>query len=128
MPVLLAEPKITNRLINLQVSVIARQVYRALFFRHSFSTENAPCRTSMPALHPHRSILGMERKMGGRITRRAALVGSILTLPVLSLPPGAAHAAPERMEFDTIFRNLEKNPGARLGVAAQDTGSDSRIE
>jgi len=66
--------------------------------------------------------------MDGRISRRGMLIGSLLSIPVLSLSMALAHAVPERVDLDAAFRNLEKKSGARLGVAAHDTGSDYKIE
>ncbi|RZS88597.1 beta-lactamase class A [Phyllobacterium myrsinacearum] len=64
--------------------------------------------------------------MSGHITRRAALVGSMLVVPALSLSIRSAGAAQE-WDFETAFKDLEKASGARLGVSVHDTGSGKRI-
>ncbi|WP_271893286.1 class A beta-lactamase [Candidatus Phyllobacterium onerii] len=67
--------------------------------------------------------------MSGRITRRGALIGSILAIPALALSQRSIHAAPEsRMDLAGAFKAIEAEAGARLGVSAHDTGSDNRIE
>ncbi|WP_027229915.1 class A beta-lactamase [Phyllobacterium sp. UNC302MFCol5.2] len=67
--------------------------------------------------------------MSGSITRRGALLGSMLVIPALALPRALAYAAPaERVDLDAAFKGLDEKTGARLGVAALDTASDSKIE
>lgn len=67
--------------------------------------------------------------MGGHITRREALIGSVLAIPALSLRIKSTQAAPAgRVDLAAAFKTLEEKTGARLGVSAHDTGSDSRIE
>ncbi len=66
--------------------------------------------------------------MGGRITRRGALIGSMFAMPALSLATRSTQAAPSgRVDLAAAFKTLEERTGARLGVAAHDTGSDNRI-
>ncbi|MBA8876656.1 class A beta-lactamase [Phyllobacterium myrsinacearum] len=64
--------------------------------------------------------------MSGHITRRAALVGSMLVVPALSLSMRSASAA-AATDLEAAFKDLEKTTGARLGVSAHDTGSGKRI-
>ncbi|MRG55939.1 class A beta-lactamase [Phyllobacterium sp. SYP-B3895] len=53
----------------------------------------------------------------------------MLAIPALALPRALAYAAPaERVDLDAAFKGLEEKTGARLGVAALDTASDSKIE
>jgi beta-lactamase class A len=67
--------------------------------------------------------------MGGHITRREALIGSVLAIPALSLRIKSTQAAPaDREDLAAAFKTLEEKTGARLGVSAHDTGSDSRID
>jgi beta-lactamase class A len=67
--------------------------------------------------------------MGGHITRREALIGSVLAIPALSLRIKSTQAAPPgRVDLAAAFKTLEEKTGARLGVSAHDTGRDSRIE
>jgi beta-lactamase class A len=67
--------------------------------------------------------------MGGHITRRGALIGSMLAIPALSLPFRSTEAAPSsRVDLEAAFKTLEEKTGARLGVSAHDTGSDNRID
>ncbi len=67
--------------------------------------------------------------MGGHITRRAALIGSVLAIPALSLRIKSTEAAPaSRVDLAAAFKTLEEKTGARLGVSARDTGSDNRID
>ncbi|ATU92327.1 class A beta-lactamase [Phyllobacterium zundukense] len=67
--------------------------------------------------------------MGGHITRRAALIGSVLAIPALSLRFKSTEAAPaSRVDLAAAFKTLEEKTGARLGVSARDTGSDNRID
>jgi beta-lactamase class A len=67
--------------------------------------------------------------MGGHITRRGALIGSMLALPVLSLVTRPVVAKPaSRIDLAAAFKALEDKTGARLGVSAHDTGADSRID
>ncbi len=67
--------------------------------------------------------------MSGRMTRREALIGSMLAMPALSLPAASAFAVPSaRVDLDAAFKDLEEKTGARLGVAALDTASGSKIE
>lgn len=66
--------------------------------------------------------------MSGCITRRGALIGSMLALPALSLSLRATAAAPgKQQDLAAAFKAMEDRTGARLGVSALDTGSDSRI-
>lgn len=65
--------------------------------------------------------------MGGHITRRDALIGSMLAIPALSLPVRSTEAAPNRIDLSAAFKSLEEKTSARLGVSAHDTGSDNRI-
>lgn len=66
--------------------------------------------------------------MGGHITRRGALIGSVLTIPALSLPMrSTGAAASNRVDLAAAFKSLEEHAGARLGVSAHDTGNDNRI-
>ena len=62
------------------------------------------------------------------MTRRTALIGSILTIPAISLLTLRSEAVPERTNLAAEFKNMEGRTGARLGVAAHDTGSGHRIE
>jgi beta-lactamase class A len=64
--------------------------------------------------------------MSGHITRRAALVGSMLVVPALSLSMRSADATTPT-DLEAVFKDLEKPTGARLGVSAFDTGSGKRI-
>lgn len=67
--------------------------------------------------------------MGGHITRRGALIGSMLSIPALSLSIRSMEAAPSsRVDLTAAFKSLEDKTGARLGVSAHDTGSDNRID
>ena len=67
--------------------------------------------------------------MSGRITRRGALIGSILAIPALALSQRSIQASPEsRMDLSGAFKALKAQTGARLGVSAHDTGSDNRID
>jgi beta-lactamase class A len=67
--------------------------------------------------------------MGGHITRRGALIGSMLAIPGLSLSIRSMEAAPSsRVDLTAAFKSLEEKTGARLGVSAHDTGSDNRID
>ncbi|UGX84692.1 class A beta-lactamase [Phyllobacterium meliloti] len=67
--------------------------------------------------------------MSGHITRRAALVGSMLVVPALSLSLRSAGAATATgPSLEAAFKELEKATGARLGVSAHDTGSGKRID
>lgn len=62
------------------------------------------------------------------ITRRSALIGSMLAIPALSLPMRSTQAgAANRVDLAAAFKSLEEKTGARLGVSAHDTGSDNRI-
>lgn len=66
--------------------------------------------------------------MSGHITRRAALVGSMLVVPALSLSMRTAGAAAAKgQDIEAAFKDLEKASGARLGVSAHDTGTGKRI-
>ncbi|MEP7456832.1 class A beta-lactamase [Phyllobacterium sp. SB3] len=66
--------------------------------------------------------------MGGHITRRGTLIGSMLTLPALSLVMRSTAAAPmEQSGITAAFKAMEEKTGARLGVSALDTGSGKRI-
>lgn len=66
--------------------------------------------------------------MAGDITRRGALIGSMLAVPALILPMRSTAAAPvNRVDLTAAFKSLEENSGARLGVSAHDTGSDVYI-
>ncbi len=67
--------------------------------------------------------------MGRRITRRGALIGSMLALPALVLSQRSTIAASvSRVDLAGAFKAFEQETGARLGVSAHDTGSDNRIE
>ena len=67
--------------------------------------------------------------MGGHITRRGALIGSVLAIPALALRIKSIQAAPAgRVDLAAAFKTMEEKTGARLGVSAHDTGSDNRIE
>jgi beta-lactamase class A len=67
--------------------------------------------------------------MGGHITRRGALIGSMLAIPALSLSIRSTEAAAaSRVDLGAAFKSLEEKTGARLGVSAHDTGSDNRID
>ena len=65
--------------------------------------------------------------MSGYITRRGALIGSMLALPALSLSLRSTAAAPGKQDLAAAFKAMEDRTGARLGVSALDTGSDNRI-
>lgn len=70
--------------------------------------------------------------MSGHITRRGALIGSMLAVPAVSLVMRSTAARSQNQPGDgkdlaAAFKQLEDKTGARLGVSAHDTGNDHRI-